>query len=177
MMSKDRARGHLSLVFVVWISSEAADNQQLSGSIACGSEIRTCCFSSSSQSFSLSYQRSRTRHLTKAHSIRSPFSAQKKTTCNNRKDHQINMFKSQSEVSIAQYRQPRKRQKKKPPWHEYNRALWEDPRPERFLTFFFSFHHRLCFCGLHFHFPQPNCSNRVFFTVNQSYVMKASLLF
>lgn len=96
---------------------------------------------------------------------------------------------------------PRKRQKKKrgtrkkkPAWHEYNRALWEEPRPEKkcisnvfFFHYFsssFFFHHRrfvayifvyIFFSSPHsLRFPQTDCSNsekksalHKVFTVNQ----------
>lgn len=99
--------------------------------------------------------------------------------------------------SIAQYKTTRKRQKKKqgtrkkkPAWHEYNRALWEEPRPENvFSNVFFISSRRFSFIidalwptfsyFFFFRFPNP-CSTRKKrfaqgFTVNRSYVIKASL--
>lgn len=88
---------------------------------------------------------------------------------------------------IEQHKRRNPKAEKKPAWHEYNRALLEPRLETYFLTFFshslFALLSSSTLCGLHFSFPiQLNCSNRrknsvytrFFFTVNQSYVMKAS---
>lgn len=90
---------------------------------------------------------------------------------------------------IAKHKRLNPKAEKKPAWHEYNRALLE-PRPETyFLTFFFSILFSSFFCFHHRRFvayisrspsnwmlqqKKKQRLHKVFFTVNQSYVMKAS---
>lgn len=133
--------------------------------------------SNPSQSFSLSYQRSGILPWTPPNHTQSCWNYLQKT-----------IF---SRFIFLSRKRNKAQEKKKLAWHEYNRALWEEPRPENIFSnvFFFSFRRfsfiidalwptfSFLFCSL----PQPvlQPTEKAFaqgFTVNQSYVMKASFL-